>query len=255
MFIWVSCAADGCCRHSLVSAPLFGAFSLIVIIVAPREACTVLTSSHPLFRSSASSVSFCFCLGHKPTNGTRKERIMVASAAFSLRQQRDLLAAAESHLGRETDSTQEMKRVVLDGLRRHADDALRTLRQRRWRKVVQLFVLFPVAASIPPISDHSTAPLDGEGVSVGSQRGMGTARQGSRGVGLRGAATVSGVSTLLDLPLPNNGDYSREFSCMGKLSVRGRCFLVGLSLLLHTVNDPSLRADRIFCDDAVKQKV
>lgn len=142
---------------------------------------------------------------------------MVASAAFSLRQQRDLLAAAESHLGLETASTEEMKRVVLDGLRRHTDDALRTLRQRRWRKVVQLFVLFPVAASIPPIGDHSTAPLDGEGVSVGSQRGTGTA--GSRGVGLRDAATVSGVSTLLDLPLPNNGDYSREFSWMDKVSV------------------------------------
>lgn len=144
---------------------------------------------------------------------------MVASAAFSLRQQRDLLAAAESHLSRETASTEEMKRAVLDGLRQHADDALRTLRQRRWRRVVQLFVLFPVAASIPPISDRSTIPLNGEAVNVGSQRGTGSERRGeNRGVGLRRAATVSGVSTLVDLPLPNNGDYSSEFSWMGKLS-------------------------------------
>lgn len=38
-------------------------------------------------------------------------------------------------------------------------------------------------------------------------------RSGKRGAGLLGAgaaATVSGVSTLVDLPLPNNGDYSRE---------------------------------------------
>ena len=156
---------------------------------------------------------------------------MVASASFSLRNQRDTLAAAESQLVREAAAAETMKRALLDGLGRHADDAARTLRQRRWRKIVQLFVLLPVAPSMPWTinSDRSTAPVaadDGDTESNVSRRGAGSAelrrhsrddQGGNQGVDLRGAATVSGVSTLMDLPLPNNGDYSREFraSCLG----------------------------------------
>lgn len=155
------------------------------------------------------------------------ERIKVASAAFALKHHRDLLAAAESHLSREQSSAVELNEALLVGLRRHAEDAARTLRQRRWRKVVQLFVLLPVEPSMPPRREvpprgkkswgggnHSpgTAPsstTEGEG-GRGETRlpppGSGVAKAGGGG----GGEVVSGVSTLVDLPLPNNGDYSRE---------------------------------------------
>ncbi|CAM9626082.1 unnamed protein product [Ectocarpus sp. 4 AP-2014] len=154
-----------------------------------------------------------------------EERIKVASAAFALKHHRDLLAAAESHLSREQASAVEMNEALLVGLRRHAEDAARTLRQRRWRKVVQLFVLLPVEPSMPPRrerpprgkkswgrGDHSpgTAPSTGEG-----EEGRGVPRlppQGGEVVKAGGGAgeeVVSGVSTLVDLPLPNNGDYSQ----------------------------------------------
>lgn len=120
------------------------------------------------------------------------ERIQVASAAFSLKHQRDLLATAETHLAREENSAVELEQTLLRGLRRHADGAARVLRQRRWCKVVQLFVLLPIEPSLPR--------ADGGG--------SGDGRDG----GATGAA-VSGISTLMDLPLPNNGDYSRE-SCL-----------------------------------------
>lgn len=111
--------------------------------------------------------------------------------------------------------------ALLDGLRRHAERAARTLRQRQWRKVVQLFVLLPVAPSMPPGRGAAAAPLSGavgavEGASGGNERrreGDG-GETGRRGAGLPGpgaGAAVSGVSTVVDLPLPNNGDYSGEF--------------------------------------------
>ncbi|CAM9542021.1 unnamed protein product [Scytosiphon promiscuus] len=184
------------------------------------------------------------------------ERIKVASAAFALKHHRDLLAAAESHLSREQTSAVELKEALLDGLRRHTEDAERTLRQRRWRKVVQLFVLLPVEPSIPPLMRVRTAarssrsasssrgrgdgpspasPMSAktaaasalpavEGATSGHGGGGGTRQRsglpsdsgggGSAAVstsraGARGGQVVSGVSTLVDLPLPNNGDYSQ----------------------------------------------
>lgn len=126
-------------------------------------------------------------------------------------------------------SAAEMKEALLDGLRRHSEDAARTLGQRRWRKVVQLFVLLPVAPSIPMSSRSPAARRSGrseqfepgggggDGGRQGSDGGGGGYGEGGssskRGAGLVGAgaaATVSGVSTLVDLPLPNNGDYNRE---------------------------------------------
>lgn len=159
-----------------------------------------------------------------------KERIKVASAAFALKHHRDLLAAAESHLSREQTSAVEMKEALLDGLRRHTEDAEKTLRQRRWRKVVQLFVLLPVEPSMPPrrvgapgrSRRRSRSPgtggvgaaADGGGGAEGFGEGGGGGGRGKkRGAGPPAAAggeMVSGVSTLVDLPLPNNGDYSRE---------------------------------------------
>lgn len=152
---------------------------------------------------------------------TKIERIQVASAAFSLKHHRDLLAAAESHLSEEQCSAVEMKEALLDGLRRHKEYAERTLRQRRWRKVVQLFVLLPVAPSMPAMSRDAPAPAAPreEGGGSGSANAAGGARRGPGGGGGDGgggrgaaeaAAAVSGVSTLVDLPLPNNGDYGRE---------------------------------------------
>lgn len=173
------------------------------------------------------------------------ERIKVASAAFALKHHRDLLAAAESHLSREQASAVEMNEALLVGLRRHAEDAARTLRQRRWRKVVQLFVLLPVEPSMPPRrerpprgkkswggGDHSagTAPSTAEG-----EEGRGVTRLPPPGGGVAkarggvGGEVVSGVSTLVDLPLPNNGDYSRE--CLGRMRV---CLFRVSSLLAST---------------------
>lgn len=168
------------------------------------------------------------------------ERIKVASAAFALKHHRDLLAAAESHLSREQASAVEMNEALLVGLRRHAEDAARTLRQRRWRKVVQVFVLLPVEPSMPPRREglprgkkswggggnHSpeTAPsttTEGEGGRGGTRLpppGGGVAKAGGGG----GGEVVSGVSTLVDLPLPNNGDYSRE--CLDRMD-GGVCFV------------------------------
>lgn len=175
------------------------------------------------------------------------ERIKVASAAFALKHHRDLLLAAESQLNREATSAVEMKEALLDGLRGHTENAALTLRQRRWRKVVQLFVLIPISpskpSSIPTSSPIVSAATDrglrkpgygdvegGEiafdarsGAGAGSAGEEGGKRQagdggwgggvsgGARGPGPGAAASViSGVSTLMDLPLPNNGEYSRE---------------------------------------------
>lgn len=131
----------------------------------------------------------------------KKERIQVASAAFSLKHQRDLLAAADFRLAQEQDSVVELEEALLRGLRRHAADAARVLRQRRWRKVVQIFVLLPIEPSLPRESGGSGGGGGDAGGGVGGRAG---AREGL-------GAAVSGVSTLMDLPLPNNGDYSRKF--------------------------------------------
>eukprot|EP00903_Cladosiphon_okamuranus_P009187 g8774.t2 len=167
------------------------------------------------------------------TKRVAEERIKVASAAFALKHHRDLLAAAESHLFREQTSAVEMKEALLEGLRRHAEDATRTLRQRRWRKVVQLFVLLPVEPSIPPRGEGAngsrtrsrrrsrspetepiTAAGSGRGGASGEEGGRGKKRgtelsSGAGGAPPVGGEVVSGVSTLVDLPLPNNGDYSQ----------------------------------------------
>ncbi|CAM9877162.1 unnamed protein product, partial [Discosporangium mesarthrocarpum] len=66
------------------------------------------------------------------------------------------------------------------------------VRHARWKKVVELFVLFPVQASIP-----ARPSLSAE------------AKGGGRGEGGGRGGAVSGVSTVLDLPLPNNGDYGQ----------------------------------------------
>ncbi|CAB1110770.1 unnamed protein product [Ectocarpus sp. CCAP 1310/34] len=178
-----------------------------------------------------------------------EERIKVASAAFALKHHRDLLAAAESHLSREQASAAEMNEALLVGLRRHAEDAARTLRQRRWRKVVQLFVLLPVDPSMPPRrerppkskkswggADHSpgTAPStaegeEGRGVIRLPPPGGGVAKAGGGGAG----EVVSGVSTLVDLPLPNNGDYSRE--CSGRMRVPAEVLMASLTLVARLV--------------------
>ncbi len=178
------------------------------------------------------------------TNDSKKtkEHIKVASAAFALKHHRDLLAAAESHLSQEQTSAVEMKEALLDGLRRHAEDAARTLRQRRWRKVVQLFVLLPVEPSMPPRGvgapgrsrRRSRSPGTGGAGAAADRGGGGGGGWGKkRGAGPPAAAggeMVSGVSTLVDLPLPNNGDYSRE-------SVRrirgGSCSLFCVSRVEH----------------------
>lgn len=52
----------------------------------------------------------------------------------------------------------------------------------------------------------------GDGLSL--PPGGGGAAAAADGAGPRGGQVVSGVSTLVDLPLPNNGDYSREW-CEG----------------------------------------
>lgn len=155
---------------------------------------------------------------------TGKERIQVASAAFSIRHQRDVLAAAESHLARERTSAADLKAALLKGLRQHVEDATETLRQRRWRKVVRIFVLLRLQPALLPFADAGR---------VGRQAGVAGAQEASAGGGTGGgradpgrkgpdpgeapkgnrssvAAVVRGVSTLLDLPLPNNGDYTRE---------------------------------------------
>lgn len=46
----------------------------------------------------------------------------------------------------------------------------------------------------------------GEGGELGKKRGTGL----PPGPGAQQGGVVSGVSTLVDLPLPNNGDYCRE---------------------------------------------
>ncbi|CAN0078158.1 unnamed protein product, partial [Hapterophycus canaliculatus] len=97
------------------------------------------------------------------------ERIKVASAAFALKHHRDLLAAAESHLYREQTSAVELNEALLDGLKRHTEDAERTLLQRRWRKVVQLFVLLPLEPSIPPLMRVRTSARSSS--SAGDGRG------------------------------------------------------------------------------------
>ncbi|CAM9907938.1 unnamed protein product [Ascophyllum nodosum] len=204
-----------------------------------------------------------------------QERIMVASASFSLRNQRDTLAAAESQLVREAAAAETMKRALLDGLGRHADDAARTLRQRRWRKIVQLFVLLPVAPSMPWTinSDRSTAPVaadDGDTESNVSRRGAGSAelrrhsrddQGGNQGVDLRGAATVSGVSTLMDLPLPNNGDYSQVpadvlMAALGLLSrlVTGIASCLGISLPHPLFPTTSTRYAAIAVDSSMQER-
>eukprot|EP00752_Nemacystus_decipiens_P003010 g2792.t1 len=178
------------------------------------------------------------------TKRVAEERIKVASAAFALKHHRDLLAAAESHLSREQTSAVEMKEALLEGLRQHAEDAARTLRQRRWRKVVQLFVLLPVEPSIPPRGEGqperngsratsrrrsrspgaatksttaaATAVASGGGEALGGDASLGKRRGTGLPPGAGGGAAppaggevVSGVSTLVDLPLPNNGDYGQ----------------------------------------------
>lgn len=187
------------------------------------------------------------------------ERIKVASAAFALKHHRDLLAAAASHISREETSASEIAEALTDGLRRHAENAACTLSQRRWRKVVQLFVLLPVAPSIPPtstcttttttsgsISSHPTATPPRKEGSSNRRDGGEAERAGRREIGMeemggRGAvAAVSGVSTLVDLPLPNNGDYSRElFVAFRFISVLGRIFSGEGSL--------EVRRESLFC--------
>lgn len=160
---------------------------------------------------------FLPCLLLAPrVNLWREERIRVASANFALKHHCDVLAATEAHLSREQVSGTELEEALLKGLRRHVASATETLRQRRWRKVVQLFVLLPVQPSLPATGSRSPAVRrEGEARGRDGERQDHDASAASAsGNAARVAAVVRGVSTILDLPLPNNGDYSREYVCV-----------------------------------------
>ncbi|CAM9297351.1 unnamed protein product, partial [Choristocarpus tenellus] len=75
------------------------------------------------------------------TQQVAEERIKVASASFALRKHQALLSAAKTQLKQEGRAGTELRGALISGLNAHVEEARRTVRHRRWQKVVQMFIL------------------------------------------------------------------------------------------------------------------
>ncbi|EWM24299.1 hypothetical protein Naga_100047g10 [Nannochloropsis gaditana] len=197
-------SCSGCVKNNLYYKQQAIAYKKMSLRDAYEQAKSVLTTNQPVFREQQALAALMRRQGELKTRlqetaeRVRDLRLAVARKTFALEERRKAVDVARQRLEEVKRWQGSQSTPVQQGLRWYKEQTMEVVQQRVWTRVLEHFVVFPIEADIP-------VHVSGKGTQEQAPAFIPPPCPPSRASA--GPKPLTGVSTIVGLPLPNAGNY------------------------------------------------